>query len=134
MKRRERRKLERELKKPYKKEPIGERIEFLQKNYKRITFNELHKLSIENFERFNSNIYTEKLKEDFPQINENTTFVIEKIMEHKHHNGEPTETHYRTRVHNHTDDKSGIPLYQDVSIEQWKSFLDIPRDILQGVL
>ena len=45
-------------------------------------------------------------------------FVIEKIMEHKHHNGEPTETHYRTRVHNHTDDKSGIPLYQDVSIEQ----------------
>lgn len=134
MNRTQRRKLERELKKPFKKQPIDKRINSIQKNYKRITFSELHKFSIENYGRFNSNIYTEKVKEDFPQINENTTFVIEKIMEHKHQNGEPTETHYRTRVHNHTDDNSNIPLYQDLSIEQWNSLLDIPTHLLKQVV
>ena len=134
MNRTERRKLERELKKPFKKQPIDKRIDSIQKNHKQITFSELHKLSIENYGRFNSNIYTEKLKEDFPQINENTTFVIENVMVVKKKREKLTETYYLTRVHNHTDDNSNIPLYQDLSIEQWNSLLDIPPQLLKQVI
>lgn len=86
-------------------------------NVKLISFDLLHELSHENYGRFNRNVWTEKLLEDYPNI-QKSKVVIKKVLDHHDFMGNSTEHHYRCIVYiqNHSEF-----LLQDLSIEQWNS-------------
>ena len=86
-------------------------------NVKLISFDLLHELSHENYDRFNQNVWTEKLLEDYPNI-QKSKVVIKKVLDHHDFMGNSTEHHYRCIVYiqNHSEF-----LLQDLSIEQWNS-------------
>ncbi len=85
---------------------------------KQISFNTLHRISHENYGRFNQNVWTEKVLENNPGVS-GLNVILQKIMEHNHFIGSPSEQHYRCIVHIPNDKNF---LLQDVSIEQWNSF------------
>jgi len=90
-----------------------------------ITFPQLHKFSVENSRIFNQNVFTEELLKDFPKI-KNLKLIIEKLMFHQHGVKSETPLHIRTKIFCGDDIPS---LYQDLTIEQWDSLMNIPNNI-----
>jgi len=85
---------------------------------KQISFDTLHRILLENYGRFNQNVWTEKVLESYPEVS-GSKVILQKILDHYHFRGSPTEHHYRCIVH--IPNNQGFQL-QDVSIEQWNSF------------
>ena len=87
-----------------------------------ISFEKLHQLSTENTNRFNRNIWTEKLLEKYPNL-KGRTLIVQKLMEHNHHNGIEINPHLRTRI---ISDLVDDFMLQDMSYEQFEN-LELPK-------